>query len=80
MSADEIARKAANFASRLDFWLLASTNPNLPTEKRQEAMLRSFKQFAGLLEQMRGLKAAYPALYAKAEAEALSAREIEGKP
>lgn len=72
------ARKAANFASRIDFWLAAASSDHLPEDRRNEALFRSFKQFVGLLDAMRKLKADHPAIYAQAEAAALSAREIEG--
>lgn len=79
MSADDHTRKAANFAGRMDHWLICASSSELPTEARDAALYRAFKQFVGLLEQMRRLKAANPDAYAQAEAEALTAREIEGQ-
>lgn len=73
------ARKAAGFASKLDFRLLGAASDNATDQDRTDNLERSFRQFIGLLAHMRELKALAPELYAQAEADALAAREIEGR-
>jgi hypothetical protein len=72
------ARKAGGFASKLDFRLLGASTDNASEQDRAENLERAFRQFVGLLPHMRELKRLAPDLYARAEADALSAREIEG--
>lgn len=72
------ARKAAGFASKLDFRLLGIASDRATEQDRAESLERAFRQFIGLLPHMRELKRLAPDLYAKAEADAATAREIEG--
>lgn len=73
------AKKAAVFASQMDFRLLAVATERATDEERDAHLYRGFRQFIGLLNHMRELKAQAPELYAKAEADAVTAREIEGQ-
>ena len=72
------AHEAAMYASRLDFHLLGAASMKLDAEARRDNLLRAFRRFASLLIRMRELKALEPAMYAEAEADMLSAREIAG--
>jgi hypothetical protein len=73
------ARKAAAFASKLDFRLLGIASEHATEAERDANLSRAFAQFVGLLPHMRELKRLRPDLYAKAEADAATAREIEGR-
>lgn len=77
--AQQSARKAAQYASRLDFHLMGASSDNLTQEQRDENLRRAFRKLVSLLPHMRDLKAQRPDLYQAAEDELRQAQEITGR-